>query len=675
MMNGVRALIIALFGSFSLGAGPALAGPTSELYITFTEYVADDSGQFTPGPIAVVQGDGIARQWVQGGQGEYAIAVTDTVKTMVTVNHPDAPQYGFGREYTLAGSPTGRLSGLAPPGKGFSDGTTDGVFNYGAAVSLPPIIQNTVYRFDGDWTNGVPIFELDGLNGSATAITYDPSSNTLWIAEGSNTSGVRVANYSMDGALLSSFRTESLNAYGLAMDPQDGTLWMTSYAADDRLGTLFQFAPDGTVLDEIPHTGGGTGFFAGLLPADAEFIGMEFAMSPGPAGPETNCANGVDDDGDGLIDAADPDCDPVEPEVGLLVRCIHRPLWPEEGEQVFIRAETIDADGNEVFANRIEIYTTDPENPIGDSVGNSSMERFTYPTRSRMRYGCRAELGSEVAFSGWREVDVGTPEFDDLRAVPVIYNGPMDKKIDIVFIPEENRHGAGNVGWELFQSDIYQVILEGIYSIPWFVANQREINFWLGRDTGTVTPGNPDDPSSRCKKDRPEGYKSGYGFADAAGIIHQEDCRDNAAFTVFTTRFNRNRLQVVAHEIGHAAFSLSDEYTGPDSLYFTLPDVPNLLPTHAKCRSAATERGFDPEQCRSLILDGAQGYFLGGLWIFEPNYNNDTDPANETGDLMQQTGNDCNVEPGEFCRARYQVGDSEISRMNWKVGKCRAGRC
>ncbi|MFV8816687.1 hypothetical protein [Haliea sp. E17] len=391
------------------------------------------------------------------------------------------------------------------------------------------------------------------------------------------------------------------------------------------------------------------------------------------------CGNGIDDDSDGLLDDADPECAVVTPEAGLLVRCIHRPLWPAEGEPVSIRAETIDAEGNELIADTIEIYRTDPENPVGDAKVNSSMQLTVYPDGGRMRYGCRAEFGSEVAFSGWREVDIGTPEFTDIRAVPVIYNGPMDEKIDIVFIPEVNRHGLGAGAWDRFQEDIYRVIHEGIYSIPWFVANQREINFWLGRDMGKVTPGDPDDSSSKCKKEKPDGYRKGYGFADAAGLIHDQDCRDNAALSLFTTRFDPSRLQVVAHEIGHAAFTLSDEYTGAASLYFTVPDVPNLLPTHSKCRSAATERGFDPDQCRSLISDGASGFFLGGLWIFEPNYRNDEAPWTAVRDLMQQTGGEgeCPSTTGGLtvCEARYHVGDSEITRMNWKVGKCRAGRC
>ena len=210
--------------------------------------------------------------------------------------------------------------------------------------------------------------------------------------------------------------------------------------------------------------------------------------------------------------------------------------------------------------------------------------------------------------------------------------------------------------------------------------NQRDINFWLGRTFGTVTPKDSKDSSKKCKKDKPDGFSDGYSFADAGGIIHGQACRDNASFKIFTTRFRSWKLVVVSHEIGHAAFSLSDEYVGIDTLYFTLPDYPNLLGGENSCRNAAEKRGFNPDNCRNLKADGASGVFLGADWIFEPNFRNDAEPWNEVRDLMQQTGGEgpcTSPTTGEdiLCKDRYKVGISEIYRMNWKMDKCRAGRC
>lgn len=390
------------------------------------------------------------------------------------------------------------------------------------------------------------------------------------------------------------------------------------------------------------------------------------------------CDNGIDDDFDGLVDLEDPDCqEPYEP-VGLLVRCLHEPLWPEEGERVVIHAEAIGAEGQLVQADSIEIFTSDPDNPIGSQTGGSSFGVGITPTGSRMRYGCRAERGNEASFSGWRETDVGSPELPDMRAVPVVYNGRPDNKIDIVFMPEANRHSIGADAWDRFLDDSFQAIWEGIYGIPWFVAHQRDINFWLARDLGNVGT----NLLGLCNRNKPDGFSKNFAFADAVGMIHGENCRDNVSPTswrVFTTRANNARWQVVSHEIGHAVFKLSDEYVGQGTIFFTLPDYPNLLPTESGCRNAAEARGANPDNCRSILLSGGRGFSLGGNWIFEPNFRIDTAPWTEVRDLMQQTGGEgqCTTTNGDprACFDRYRVGDSERSRMNWKIQKCRAGRC
>jgi hypothetical protein len=390
--------------------------------------------------------------------------------------------------------------------------------------------------------------------------------------------------------------------------------------------------------------------------------------------PNEICDNGIDDDLDGLVDGDDPDC--YEP-VGLLVRCTHEPLWPAIGETVTLHAEAIDANGEPVQADRIELYYARSETPVGGASGQAEKQLQVVAENERTSYKCRAELGPETASSGWREVDVGTPELTGMRAVPVIYNGPMAKKLDIVFLPEADRHPLGAQDPQ-FSADVYRAIHEGIYGIPWFVRHQREINFWVGQDKADVYY-DIGDPFNLCRKLKPLNFMWYYGFADAAGILHGADCRDNASLKVFSTRFVDWRLQVVSHEIGHAAFTLSDEYVSSSSLYFTLPDYPNLLPTENKCRSAAVDRGFNPDDCRSLQASGASGFLLGGNWIFEPDYRNPDEPWNATRDLMQQTGGDeeCFTDAGDSvsCHQRYGVGPSETARMQWKMNKCAKGRC
>lgn len=378
------------------------------------------------------------------------------------------------------------------------------------------------------------------------------------------------------------------------------------------------------------------------------------------------CDNGIDDDQDGLIDAEDPDCVEPEPQVGLLIRCIHSPLWPQDGELITIRAEAIGADGADVVADRIEIYANGADNIIGGGSTLTGTQAATNASGSRFRYGCKAERSTEAAFSGWREVDVGAPELPDLRAIPVIYNGPFKDKIDIVFLPELSRHplGATDSG---FQDDIYRVIKEGIYEIPWFTRNQQYFNFWLGRDHGVVTPKDASDSSSLCKKDKPDKFKKSYAFADAVGIIHDQACRDNSSPRTFSTTFDELRLQVVAHEIGHAVFSLSDEYNTVKTIHFSIHPFPNVLTSEFECRNHATVRGYDPDDCRLF----KSNFWSGFWWIFEPDYR-----LTDTPDLMQGSGSGaCPADPNITSCDQYAVGPSEEDRMNWIISLCENGTC
>lgn len=377
-------------------------------------------------------------------------------------------------------------------------------------------------------------------------------------------------------------------------------------------------------------------------------------------------------------------------DVNLLVRCIHQPLWPEEGQEITVSAEPMNGRGEIIQADLVEIYTADnPSEPSASHSDGAALEWAITPSGPSFRYGCVAKNGPDTTFSGWRETDVGEPALPDARAVPVIYTGKSDSRIDVVFMPEMNRHGIGADGWERFLEDAYDSIREGIYGIPWFLQNQQHFNFWLARDYGRVTR----NLLGLCERHKPDGFKANYAFADTVGMLHRQDCRDNVSPTswrVFTTKMYSRRLQVVSHEIGHSVFKLSDEYTGSGSIYFTTPKYPNLFPMQAACESAAIDRGFDPNGCRKLQASGASGAFLGGNWIFEPDYRMDSTPWAEVRDLMQQTGGEGECElvddervkespdkdgPPIACYDRYDVGDSETARMENKLEKCRAGRC
>jgi hypothetical protein len=183
-----------------LAAAPAVAGPISQYYLT-----AGDAAMNW-----VVQGTGVVISWPQVGNLEYPIVVLSTVRTT------SANGGAQGGEYTLAGAPTGTMfTNSLPGGQRMYDGATDGLYNY--AVSW---LSGEVTRCNLDWSTPQVLFNL-GSTESDLAITYDPSTNSLWIGEWNN---AVIRNYTLSGSLLSSFNVSTNNISCLALDPTDGTL-------------------------------------------------------------------------------------------------------------------------------------------------------------------------------------------------------------------------------------------------------------------------------------------------------------------------------------------------------------------------------------------------------------------------------------------------------------------
>lgn len=181
-----------------------------------------------------------------------AIAVAGEVRTLNR-----APGL-VGHEWTLQGDLIGQT--VPNPGLGLLDGTTDGVaFNYAVGDYTEPV--RLVYRFDRNWANPVPLFSSDVDGIPANGITFDPATQTLWLA-GHN----RVENRRLDGSLISGFQFPSPPSNGpyagLAFDPADRTLWYADYGG---AGRLLQFSLTGELIGEIPLS-------------QQDYWGLEFAI-------------------------------------------------------------------------------------------------------------------------------------------------------------------------------------------------------------------------------------------------------------------------------------------------------------------------------------------------------------------------------------------------------------
>tara|TARA_R110000823_G_scaffold47903_20_gene122053 strand:- start:26693 stop:29245 length:2553 start_codon:yes stop_codon:yes gene_type:complete len=384
----------------------------------------------------------------------------------------------------------------------------------------------------------------------------------------------------------------------------------------------------GPTANDILGTLGG-----GLL--QNNFYGYFLYREPILVTPES-CDNRLDDDGDGLVDGQDADdCDEFAP-LPFIVSCLHDPVYSGSDSAEFtISARALDEDGIELAADTIEIWTSADTAQPQVSASNTAQAAYAFTPGESFSYNCSATQGEARYSSGWRQVTVG--DFDSTwPAIPILVNGPIAEKIDIVFFHDEDEY-TGQDDPE-FVRDVALLLKGGYFSIPWFVRNQSYFNFWLGDAAANSGPDpDDDDPSNgiRCLREGPENFGRDYAFADSGGIVHREDCRDNAGGGRFTVTVELERLQTAAHETGHRPFGLADEYCC-DGGYSTRVSggapYHNMFADEDDCVAAAEEREYDSSLCRGFVESHEDA---DDWWLFEPSA---ASFSPEQRDLMQGTG-------------------------------------
>ncbi|MGZ4788241.1 MAG: PEP-CTERM sorting domain-containing protein [Terriglobales bacterium] len=174
-----------------------------------------------------------------------------------------------GSEYTSNLVATGTKYPYPVQGAAFYDGAQGNGHFYSVDYH-----SGKVYSFNTTWGNPQLLFDLATFGD--LGITYDPFNNSLWI---SAFSGNTVSDYSLNGALLSSFNTTFGSISSLAMDV-DGTLWMGSQSTE---GTFYQYDTSGNFLGSV--------FYQGL--AGQNTLGGEIAIGVQTPEPSTLVLLGV----------------------------------------------------------------------------------------------------------------------------------------------------------------------------------------------------------------------------------------------------------------------------------------------------------------------------------------------------------------------------------------------
>ncbi len=335
-----------------------------------------------------------------------------------------------------------------------------------------------------------------------------------------------------------------------------------------------------------------------------------------PGGTAT-CGQRLSDGGNNDEDAAGIEfsVDVVYPtRVGrTTVLCTHTPLWPQPGQAVTVNAQAMDIQSgtlsggfgfphsytfNPVQVAKLQIwFSADAANPnrvlAGECVGAATAggcQAVVNPTGAMFHYGCWVENPGVTVASNYRGVSVGAAA--GANVVPVMFNQPSSKAVDVVLHPDQ----AYANGWTdaQFLQDAATMANQALAEPVW-TQYQARINLWVSSRTG-----NPTWPATGTGSTTVStiGLSDGGGkeaFAEAAGIVHRRQISDGATPPVLAnTRdaasngfFTINALRadsanVMRHEMGHAVFTLADEYCC-DGGYFQQPENPDVYSSQANC--------------------------------------------------------------------------------------------
>jgi hypothetical protein len=170
---------------------------------------------------------------------------------------PGIPPWVGGARFTLDGTAVGAVRSSTTGICCFSDGTTDGRFNYAVRqdstllepIGSRPLAPPAIYRFGRDWSDPQPYVPLTPGH-TYNGVTWAPDTDTFWVSRLDNETAA-IEHWSRDGVRLATPVTVPLSLTGLALDPADGTLWAVRYRGNADGLQLDQFARDGRHLGTL----------------------------------------------------------------------------------------------------------------------------------------------------------------------------------------------------------------------------------------------------------------------------------------------------------------------------------------------------------------------------------------------------------------------------------------
>jgi hypothetical protein len=346
---------------------------------------------------------------------------------------------------------------------------------------------------------------------------------------------------------------------------------------------------------------------------------------------------------------------------GMTIRCLHQPIWPQQGEQVAIIAEALDGNANPMtgIVDDIQIWVNSPPTAAvttATTPGRFGANAFVFyhrpdPGVDQMLYRCLVREGDDWVSTGWRIVQIGQPAQG--RAVPIIYTWSSDRRSDIVFIADQNDYPGGPNDPQ-FLTDVRRAIYDSYYAGMndlrgggrLYLFNQDAMNFWIALDTGQAVSSGTGDHV------RPAGWDTEYSFADSGAIVHTKPWpfRDFADHNNRIFSSNHSAIGTFLHEAGHQPVGLADEYCC-DGGYFLADFYPNIYPSQPDCLNDPL--AFTPNPCQQ-IRDSITGATVDWFRV--------EDAVTLGNDLMESSGG-------------FTANPADALHINTYFDLCRDGGC
>jgi hypothetical protein len=236
-MNSSRFIVAIGLTLAALPADSALAaGPTSTLYLM-------NYGEFSNGSVVgldLIQG-ATENSYATGNSADVNIAAFGDIRTFGYFVSTPGSRFDLGGNPLVGGPYTNTYGGQ------LHDGTSDGSYNYTVDYTTGDVLQ-----FDRNWANPVTLFNPLGP-GTTGWITMNAADGSFWLSQYGNSDLVEHRTHT--GTLLGSFNSGINYSQGLALDPIDGTLWMSSGY------TIYQFSQSGTSLQNLSFSVQGGGWY------------------------------------------------------------------------------------------------------------------------------------------------------------------------------------------------------------------------------------------------------------------------------------------------------------------------------------------------------------------------------------------------------------------------------